>query len=100
MKKRVITVLTALCISVSLLGCGDSGNNNTSNINTTGAAKQEATTTTTETSSYKPKSSREGLCGFKNSDGTQTCTNKATRGQLCEYHFNMLNDTYNEMVGN
>ena len=41
----------------------------------------------------------KNTCQFKNSDGSTTCTNEATRGQLCESHFNELNSIYNDMVG-
>ena len=37
-------------------------------------------------------------CQFKNSDGTKTCNNEATHGDLCDYHFNYLNDIYNSYV--
>lgn len=41
----------------------------------------------------------KNTCQFKNSDGSTTCTNEATRGQLCDTHFNQLNSIYNDMVG-
>lgn len=37
-------------------------------------------------------------CQFKR-NGVKVCSNKATRGQLCEYHFKMLDDTYNDLIG-
>lgn len=39
--------------------------------------------------------SNNSTCMFKNSDGSRTCTSKATKGRLCDYHFNMLDDIYN-----
>ena len=45
-----------------------------------------------------PSSSPSVTCQFKNSNGTRTCTNKATRGELCEYHFQMLDDIYHDFV--
>ena len=36
-------------------------------------------------------------CQFKR-NGVKVCNNKATRGQLCEYHFKMLDDTYNDLI--
>lgn len=43
-------------------------------------------------------STHSELCQYKNSNGTRTCTNKATRGELCEYHFKMLDDIYNGII--
>ena len=37
-------------------------------------------------------------CQFKR-NGVKVCSNKATRGQLCDYHFKMLDDTYNDLFG-
>ena len=49
-----------------------------------------------------PSSSNQGgssiTCQYKDSNGKRTCTREATRGSLCEYHFKMLDDTYNDFV--
>lgn len=39
-----------------------------------------------------------GTCQFKE-NGQKNCTNEATKGKLCEYHYNMLDDIYNDFVG-
>ena len=49
------------------------------------------------TNSSSGNSSNYTTCKFKNRDGSQTCTNRATHGDLCDYHFNMLNDTYEQL---
>ncbi len=38
-------------------------------------------------------------CQYKSSSGAQNCTNKATRGKLCEYHYDYLKDIYDDVVG-
>ena len=79
MKKKTSLVFVVLClviISVFTIGCGSSGSTSTSTPTTSTASK----------------------CQFKDSDGNRSCTNEATHGQLCDYHFNMLNDTYNSMT--
>lgn len=43
-------------------------------------------------------SKNKPTCKFKNSDGEMICNNKPTKGELCEYHFNMLDDIYNDLV--
>ena len=39
-----------------------------------------------------------GMCNFKNNNGERTCTGRSTHGQLCDFHFNMLDDAYNDLV--
>ena len=78
-KKAICVVLCLSIFAVFSLGSGD------------GPSSSSTTTTTTS-------STTKSTCQFKNSDGTRTCTNEATHGQLCDYHFNMLNDTYNSMT--
>ena len=58
--------------------------------------KKYTSSTNTPSSSSSSSTSK---CQYKNSSGQRTCSNKATRGQLCDYHFNMLNDIYNDIVG-
>ena len=36
-------------------------------------------------------------CQFKK-NGHLVCGSKATKGDLCSYHFNMLNDIYNDFA--
>jgi len=48
---------------------------------------------------HNSSSTSKATCQYKNSDGTRTCTNPATHGQLCDYHFKLLDDTYNYMNG-
>ena len=59
---------------------------------------------TTESSKYNSENKSNNktsgsTCQYKNNNGSRTCTNKATRGQLCEYHFKMLDDIYNDIAG-
>lgn len=83
MKKKSMVLCLAVCLSllfsIFAIGCGDSsaGSSNTS---------------------VEVKETSVSRCQFKDSDGNRSCTNEATHGQLCDYHFNMLNDTYNSMV--
>ena len=37
-------------------------------------------------------------CQFKR-NGERVCNAKATHGNLCEYHFRMLDDIYNDLIG-
>lgn len=51
-------------------------------------------------SSSSGGSSSGAKCQFKNSDGSRTCTSTATHGQLCDYHYQLLDDTYNDIKDN
>ena len=73
MKKKLIIIILLAVITIGLVGCGSSS------------------TTTSSTSS----STTQKKCKFKNSDGSQTCNNPATHGDLCDYHYNYLNGVYN-----
>lgn len=33
-------------------------------------------------------------CQFKDSNGNRSCTNEATHGDLCDYHYNYLDSIY------
>ena len=45
--------------------------------------------------------SNSAKCQFRDSNGNQTCTNKAmSGGKLCEYHYNYLKDVYDQFTGN
>lgn len=48
--------------------------------------------------SSSSSSSNYNRCKFRSSDGSQNCTNRATHGDLCDYHYNYLNDTYNALT--
>ena len=87
MRKRLITLAFVVCLGLSACSSSRTKSNYTY-------------TTNTQTTKGTKSNSREGLCQYKSADGSQTCSNKATRGKLCEKHFNQLNDTYNDLVGN
>lgn len=38
-------------------------------------------------------------CQYKDLDGSQSCTNNATHGDLCDDHFKKLDDTYHQYAG-
>ena len=76
--KRIGIALSLVSLMIFSVGCGSSGSYN-------------STTSTTSTTSTS-------RCQFKDSDGVRRCTNEATHGELCDYHFKMLNDTYNDMT--
>ena len=99
MKKGFITGLIALCISFSLFGCSNNSSNNSSSKNNTTVTTDSYKKTESSYTSTKKSTESSNKCQFKDSSGNRSCTNTATHGQLCDYHFNMLNDTYNDLVG-
>lgn len=49
--------------------------------------------------SQSSKDSTKNYCQFKDSDGNTSCRNIAMDGAtLCEYHFKMLDDIYNDLL--
>lgn len=95
MKKGIII---ALCIFGFLVVCISSSSQNSTNHYKTEASSNNYKSISTSSNSYKASSSKS-TCQFKDSNGNRSCSNSATHGQLCDYHFNMLNDTYNSLVG-
>ena len=71
MKRKLICLLMVMVATISLCACGSSD--------------------------YDDSSQEKAKCQFKDSDGSRNCTNEATRGQLCDYHFKLLDDTYKDL---
>ena len=108
MKRKIVYLMLVSSMVAMLTAC--SQQSNTSSVQTEEMVEEDAAVEEVieeepeeepvkKTVKSYDEPEEKNTCQFKNSDGSTTCTNEATRGQLCESHFNELNSIYNDMVG-
>lgn len=110
--KKILAPILLICVLLTFGGtlCSCDGENESNNDSSYNSSNSYSSGNSYSGGSYggnsyiggsyggSSGSSSSNTCRFK-SGGVYVCNNKATRGQLCEYHFNYLDDIYNEFAG-